>query len=577
MPKIIPFFIIDRIKMNALVKKLRSSGLDKYKNFEELSEWSGNKFHHYLNTENTLLRAELTKDPADNRTIYRLFFDKVEICEYSYQDDQDISQARCVISNLEKLPKSLIKTDDSLKEELAHESKNSDMLIPIGTEKPSAYAMLHLNFVKITAKNYIKDNESKQFFLKLPKNTGFSCKKLCRASDDPKIEYSIEYLGRTIFTISDYYLKGRTIFGIQPTAIALINGSPDNILLISHVYKNYYDRTVVCGTVEACADTLKQDIAAEFFLEYGTISDNELIEQLQYRGFNHESLELLINATKNSNNLEKIYLINITITKEEFLNLISAIKKLKSIKLLDLLNSHIAITQDDLSEIQKAISGLNINFSGVETDDERYPSMEELIEAGPAALFTPKRAKTSASQLGLRPTFFKETYLPKITEFIGNSLADYKNNKQALKIGVDSIICVLEKSPLLIVTILKKNSYGPGAILLRDLVDKMNTQGALDKLAILYEKCGDELIHACVYILDDLDICINAFPTYSDQIIRHILANEEYIKRFLADEVSNKESLVKQFSEKHPAYTKQFIECLDKFNNCAIKSLQTPI
>jgi hypothetical protein len=383
MPKVMPLFLINRKLMQNLIKKLLSSGLNKYNNFIDLSGGSG-KFNSYLITVDTLLRAELTYEPVVDKYTYKLFYNDIEISELSYYSKNGFREAICSIKNLDRLPKSLIKSEELLAREKQLEEKNSDILIPIGNTKPSEHDMLHLSFLNLSSEHYVENKEQKQFFIKLPKNKGFSYRKHFDVSAHQQTEYFLQYHGKEFAEVIEKHIEDTIWLWIHPLKIALARGNPENILRIPYLEKRGSEKIRAHGTIESCYDLIKNNKISTFIIKYSSLNADQA-KTLNYKGFDHEKLELLVDALKHNSTLEELYLPALHLLKDDFLKLVLAVKNIKSCKLLDITNSYVCITLEDMPEIQKTISNVNIEFSGVKTDDKTYPSMKGLMKAHSSA------------------------------------------------------------------------------------------------------------------------------------------------------------------------------------------------
>ena len=141
-------------------------------------------------------------------------------------------------------------------------------------------------------------------------------------------------------------------------------------------------------------------------------------------------------------------------------------------------------------------------------------------------------------------------------------------NGEVLKNGVNKILIVLSKNPNAIMTIIANHPYIAGTFLLDDLAEKMNNQNCIEKLGVLFDKCLDDLVEACVYNSHDLDRCVKAMPAYSDKVIQNILSNENRIKRIFEGD-KNPEETLKEIGEKYSNYKDQFYACYAKYFDTA--------
>lgn len=170
----------------------------------------------------------------------------------------------------------------------------------------------------------------------------------------------------------------------------------------------------------------------------------------------------------------------------------------------------------------------------------------------------------------------EEQALQLISDFIEKPSQDFKD-EQELKNGVDRVIAWLNtpQRASAIMTIIKIHPFIPATFLLDELADKMKKLNCLDKLGLLFEKCADELITACVYNLHDLERCLKALPAYADKIVANILAQEGYVKNIF-DKDQDPVGILNEVFEKNPIYQDQFIKCYNSYFSLLIKEDNLP-
>ena len=159
-----------------------------------------------------------------------------------------------------------------------------------------------------------------------------------------------------------------------------------------------------------------------------------------------------------------------------------------------------------------------------------------------------------------------------LDDFIEKPSQDFTDEKELQK-GIDKVIVVLNKNPVALMNIIKNHPFIAAIFLLDNLADKMREMGCLEKLELLFNKCSNDLVGACVYNLRDLERCFNSLPTCSDKIMEVLLSNEDYIKRVLESD-ENPKGTLKEISEKYPSYKKQFSECYNKCFKPASQEVQ---
>lgn len=155
----------------------------------------------------------------------------------------------------------------------------------------------------------------------------------------------------------------------------------------------------------------------------------------------------------------------------------------------------------------------------------------------------------------------EEINLEGLDDFIEKPSQNFE--EEDLKKGVDKVIFILDKNPSIIMDIINNHPYIPATFLLDDLAEKMKKTGCLEKLELLFNKCPDELVEACIYNLHDLGRCFNALPACSDEIMKLLLSNENYINRIREND-KNPEEALEEISKKYPNYKDQFSECYNK-------------
>lgn len=169
MPKESPIFFIKVAGYyDKFIQKLSSSKLIFGENLINLSEGS----NYCLITEGTLLHS--TYETSDNSNfIFKLFFKDIEISSTTGMIS-DFSTLETLVTNLDILPKSLLKSTEILEQEKLNEENTPDILLPLGNRKPEDLEIALLKYFQVTIHF---DEKEKQFLIKLPKKQGFSYKK----------------------------------------------------------------------------------------------------------------------------------------------------------------------------------------------------------------------------------------------------------------------------------------------------------------------------------------------------------------------------------------------------------------
>ncbi len=196
MPKDIPFFLINGRLNQDFVNKIEASGISAY-DYVIVSEST-----HYLMTEHTVLRS--TYETSGDRFIYRLFFNDIEISETNMNASKSFAKIETIVKNLDALPKSLPKSAEILEKERLLEENTPDIILPIGKNKPEERQMALLGCF-CAAIDF--DEKEKQFFIKLPKQEGFSYSKKHDVKEAfPRTEYDVKFNGEKFATIYEDHM-----------------------------------------------------------------------------------------------------------------------------------------------------------------------------------------------------------------------------------------------------------------------------------------------------------------------------------------------------------------------------------
>lgn len=196
MPKDIPFFLINGRWNQDFVNKIPKFGVHAY-NYVVVSEST-----HYLITEHTVLRS--TYETSGDLFIFKLFFNEIEISETIMHEGTYFAEIETIVKNLDALPKSLLKSAEILEKERLLEENTPDIILPIGKNKPEERLMALLDcFCAVID----FDEKEKQFFIKLPKQEGFSySKKHDVKAAFPRTEYDVKFNGEKFATIYEDHM-----------------------------------------------------------------------------------------------------------------------------------------------------------------------------------------------------------------------------------------------------------------------------------------------------------------------------------------------------------------------------------
>src|SRR3990167_9026134 len=136
--------------------------------------------------------------------------------------------------------------------------------------------------------------------------------------------------------------------------------------------------------------------------------------------------------------------------------------------------------------------------------------------------------------------------------------------------GIIELSTALTKNPHSVLDILISDDRAvPGSYLLHDLAEKIKKQNqdpqpnCVNSLEILYVRCLARLVESCIYNAHDLSRCIDAAPTYADDVLRTLVSNEHQVQRILSAYLPQQspEETLSEIVEKYPTYAEQFTDC----------------
>lgn len=418
----VPLFLFDQRSSDEVLRRLKSAGLD-YNNpdffiaHDSLTcDCPDGVF--YLKTQGTLLRAHVIHCLKEDSYIYQLSYLDTIICESKIsQKTRWHNNVEFSEKNLDILPKSLIKNREILEEKKVE--NNNNIYLPVGKNLPDPIQMKHLSYLGISSKNFIFDEQKNTYFLKLPKDGKFSHRMKynlkpwdsdLRSNHYTEV-YDLQYNDTTIMKTYNNPVENECRMDFEDfTAIARATGKISNIIEVpSKCYTDLWRTKLMAeGTIESCIDGIKKDIFAGFSLGY-RYQCEDLAERFHYNIFDHAKTRLLIDALQDNNRLEKLELSNISLSKEDFLDLLDALKKIKTFKCLDLPGAKIEISLEDMPEVIKAIEGISITDRRSTTT--YWPSVYLLpIDSNDHNEFI-KQSKTKIEQLAFKDGIFFLTNL----------------------------------------------------------------------------------------------------------------------------------------------------------------------
>ncbi|HEX2548330.1 MAG TPA: hypothetical protein VHM20_00775, partial [Gammaproteobacteria bacterium] len=159
---------------------------------------------------------------------------------------------------------------------------------------------------------------------------------------------------------------GSTRLDVDVVQIAFARNNPENLILVPSLgaYKEDGIRKIMAlGTVESCFQIIKNNLCTDFCLEYNAHRE-KFVEQFHYRIFDSKKAKLLISALKQNETIEKINLMGVHISKDDFHGLIETLASKKSFKELNLGNAYFHFTNAEFETIQKSIKNFKVISGG---------------------------------------------------------------------------------------------------------------------------------------------------------------------------------------------------------------------
>ena len=136
-----------------------------------------------------------------------------------------------------------------------------------------------------------------------------------------------------------------------------------------------------------------------------------------------------------------------------------------------------------------------------------------------------------------------------------------------LEKDLTNLSMALDDDPETVLDIIAGHQYTPAIYYLSDLAKKIKDSNQVDAVNNLYKKCSDQLIHVCIFTVNDLKLCIEALPLYQDEILNQVIENDDIMKRiFNAYSNESSQNVLDCLTKQYPEYSNQFINSYNK--NC---------
>lgn len=112
-----------------------------------------------------------------------------------------------------------------------------------------------------------------------------------------------------------------------------------------------------------------------------------------------------------------------------------------------------------------------------------------------------------------------------------------------------------------VLDIIAGHQYTPAIFYLVDLGIKIKNSEQDNALYRIYDHCSDQLIHVCIFTLNDLKQCIEAIPLRKDDILKQVVENDEIVERlFTSYSNADPQQILDCLEEQYPEYADRFMD-----------------
>jgi len=103
-----------------------------------------------------------------------------------------------------------------------------------------------------------------------------------------------------------------------------------------------------------------------------------------------------------------------------------------------------------------------------------------------------------------------------------------------------------------------------------DLGVKIKNSEQADALNRIYDNCSDQLIHLCIFTLNNLKECVEAIPLHRDKILQQVIESDDIMNRlFTSYPNKSSQEMLDSLKEEYPEHENQFIDYYREHLNLA--------
>jgi hypothetical protein len=147
-------------------------------------------------------------------------------------------------------------------------------------------------------------------------------------------------------------------------------------------------------------------------------------------------------------------------------------------------------------------------------------------------------------------------------------MPSYRCTGSVLTRGLIELSAMLMKNPNKIIDIIESDDrMVPPSFLLHDLAEKIKNPQAphhdcVRGLHLLYVRCLPRLVESCIYTVHDLSRCIDAAPTYANDVLRTLVSKRHVMQRVIDSSLTQSpQKTLQELIKKFPAYAAQLTDC----------------
>lgn len=139
----------------------------------------------------------------------------------------------------------------------------------------------------------------------------------------------------------------------------------------------------------------------------------------------------------------------------------------------------------------------------------------------------------------------------------------YLCSEDKLQLGKDliNLSMALDDDIDTVLDIIAGHQYTPAIYYLVDLGIKIKNSEQADVLNRIYDNCSDQLIHVCIFTLNDLKQCVEAIPLHKDEILNQVIDNDDIMEHiFTSYPDKSPQEILDCLEEQYPEHADQFID-----------------